>query len=298
MRIVITGAGGFLGRALVRQLKGVHDIVAVDRTLGGDEGVEGDIADPAILKTVFHGGCDAVVHLATVAGGAAEQAPETAFASNVDASVQLASAAAAAGSKPRFIFASSVAIYGDALPQVVDDATLPAPHMLYGAHKAMTETWLDTQTRRGAISALSLRLPGLVARPPGPSGMKSAFMSELFHALANGSPILLPVSADATMWLMSVERAAANFRHAIEIEATGAMTLPALRARMVDLVRAVATETGQPANLALYEPDAAIERAFGALPSLETPRAESEGFAADENLQALAASAFETLKRI
>ena len=152
MRIVITGAAGFVGRALIRQLAGNHAVVALDSHAVSADGVEpvvGDIGDPAVLARAFAGGCDAVVHLATVPGGAAEQDPAEAWRVNVDASVGLIEAAGRTGGRPRFVLASSIAVFGDPLPPHIDDDTPLLPKMLYGAHKAIIETWLATQTRRG-----------------------------------------------------------------------------------------------------------------------------------------------------
>ena len=84
---------------------------------------------------------------------------------------------------------------------------LAAPKMYYGAHKLMMEAWLATMTRRGAVHGLSLRLPGIVARPRAPSGMRSAFLSDLFHALRAAIADEMPVSAGATSWLLSRCRA-------------------------------------------------------------------------------------------
>ena len=116
-----------------------------------------------------------------------------------------------------------------ALPALVDDITPLRPQLVYGAHKAMTEQWLATLSRRGALDALSLRLPGIVARPPGPSGMKSAFMSDVFHALRVGKPFTSPVAADATMWLMSVETVVAALLHALTLDAPLPDARPARR---------------------------------------------------------------------
>lgn len=295
MRIVITGAGGFVGRTLAAALTGQHDLRLVDARLGGLPGIEGDLCDPATRAAVFADGCDALIHLATVPGGAAEQDPARAKAVNIDATMALIDEAAAAGACPRVIFASSIAVFGDPLPSLVDDRTPTAPRLLYGAHKAMMEEWLATQGRRGAISPLSLRLPGIVARPRAPSGMKSAFMSDLFHALRAHEPIALPVSPDATMWLMSVARLARNLAHALTSEAHGTLTLPALRVTMADLVATIAAATQAPPSLVTYTPDTHIEAIFGRQPPLATPAATQLGFAADDDLAALVASALSTL---
>ena len=220
MKIIVTGAGGFVGRRLVARLADAnHLIVAIDRVLeerSGVEAIAGDLADPELLERAFAGGCDAVVHLATTPGGAAERDPVGARRTNVDASMALTEAAAKAGRRPKFIFASSIAVFGDPLPPGgVDDETPLAPRLLYGAHKAMIEQWIATLSRRGEIDGLSLRLPGIVARPATASGMKSAFMSDLFHALRARTPLVSPISGAATMWLMSVECVTTAIVHAL-----------------------------------------------------------------------------------
>lgn len=295
MRIVVTGGGGFVGRALVGALAGRHDVIALDTRLGGLPGVEGDLSDPAVIRQALAGGCDAVVHLATVPGGAAEQNPPLAKQINIDATMALVDAVASTARPMRFVFASSIAVFGDPMPAHVDDDTPLAPKMLYGAHKAMMEEWIATQTRRGALSGISLRLPGIVARPRGPSGMKSAFMSDIFHAIRAGEPIALPVSPQATLWLMSVERIACNLVHALESDGEGALTLPAVRTSMASLADAICRATGQDQGLVSYSPDPALEAGFGRQPPLSTPRAQAMGFAADASVDELVASALRTL---
>jgi nucleoside-diphosphate-sugar epimerase len=297
MRIVVTGAGGFVGRRLVRKLAD-HDVVALDNMPGqipdlpNVTTVIGDLCDADVLATALASGCDAVVHLATVPGGSAEENPELAWRVNVDATMKLAAAASRAGKQPRFVFASSIAVFGGNLPASVDDTTPLSPQLLYGAHKAMMEQWLATLSRRGEIDAISLRLSGVVARPRGPSGMKSAFMSDVFHSLNAGEEFVMPVSADATVWLTSLECVAGNLLRALTFDLTNApgdcaATLPALRIRMGDLVEEIAQQTGASVESVSYASDSALETAFGALPPLSTPAADGLGFLNDGELSTL-----------
>jgi len=301
MRIIVTGAGGFVGRKLVSMLDD-HEVVGLDHVAGGIPAlphvtaIAGDFSDPRILEQAFVKGCDAVVHLATVPGGAAEQDPDLARRVNVDATMALAAAAANVGDAPRFVFASSIAVFGEPLPDHVDDTTPLTPRMLYGAHKAMMEQWLATLTRRGDLDAISLRLSGVVARPRGPSGMKSAFMSNVFHALRAGEEFVMPVSADAMSWMTSLERAAGNFAHALQADlarapASRALTLPALRVRIGDLVTELARQTGCDTDRVTYEPDEALEAGFGAYPPLATAAADGLGFARDLDVAELVTEA-------
>lgn len=305
MRILITGAGGFVGRALIAALGTEHRIVAIDNApnpfVGKDiQYIEGDITNPLLLHEACQGSFDALVHLATVPGGAAEENPAEAFEVNVRATVDLLDCVASGGKKPRVLFASSIAVFGDPLPAKVDDSTPLLPRMVYGAHKAMIEQWIATLTRRGAIAGLSLRLPGIIARPRGPSGMKSAFMSDLFHAAVAGERFVVPVSAQATMWLMSVACLARNLNHALTMPlspGTGdcAITLPAVRITMGALALEVARQTGADPGLVRYDPDRALVAGFGRQPPLETPAAEAAGFRNDGSPERLVASALATL---
>lgn len=305
MRVLVTGAGGFVARALIPILTAQgHEVVATDRNcdgldaLGATCALAGDIADPAIRSQALRD-ADAIIHLATVPGGAAEEDPERAWAINMDATMALAAEFGRKRALAPFVFASSIAVFGH-MPAAVDDETPVAPHMIYGAHKAMLEMWLATLARRGELSTLSLRLPGIVARPQAPSGMKSAYISNVFHALAMGQRITLPVSPEATMWLMSVRQVAVCLALSLdaarqELPSTRAVTLPATRARMGDLVDEICRQCGTAPDLVRYEPDSPLEAAFGRQPPLSTPTARWLGFADDGGLEPLVRSALATL---
>ena len=306
MSVLVTGAGGFVGKALVAHLaQGGVEVLATDRAcrglaeLGASRLFEGDICDAAVRGAALEH-ADAVIHLATVPGGAAEEDPELARRVNVDAAMALSWEFAAQRPDAPFVFASSIAVFGDPLPAMVDDETSLAPRMLYGAHKAMLETWLAMLSRRGQLSAISLRLPGIVARGGGPSGMKSAFISDLFHALASDRAIELPVSPDATTWLMSVRRVASCLAYAVgascaDLPDSRAVTLPAIRVRIGELVAEIARQFEADAGLVSFKPDAAIEQAFGRQPPLSTPMATRLGFEADGSIEQLVRSAIATL---
>ena len=306
MKVLVTGANGFVGRHLVGKLLARGDeVIACDTSCdaipAGARSVTGDLGDAAVRAQALSVGCDAVVHLATVPGGAAEADPAASRRINLDAMHDLIEEAGRARPGVRFVYASSIAVFGDPLPpHGVDDATPLSPRMIYGGHKAMMETAVAMFSNRGLIDGVSLRLPGILARPRGPSGMKSAFMSDLFHALAAGQAFTCPVSPEATIWAQSVDRCAANLLHALTCETallppTRAVTLPALRIAMGDLAAEIARQCGVDPGLVSHAPDPALEAAFGSHPPLATPAAERAGFAGDASVGSLVASALKTL---
>ena len=305
MTIVVTGAGGFVGRELVSQLlaRG-HAVTAIDTVAGGiphgARAIAGDLGDAAVRTEALAQGCSALVHLATVPGGAAEADPAASRRINVDAMYDLLFEAGAANPGLRVVYASSIAVFGDPLPASVDDTTPLSPKMIYGGHKAMMEHAMAMFSNRGLIDGVTVRLPGILARAKGPSGMKSAFMSDLFHALKAGEAFTCPVSAEGTIWAQSLRCVAANFVHALGLDmalmpSTRAVTLPALRVTMGALAGEIAQACGASPALVTYRPDAALEAAFAAQPSLATPAADHAGFAHDGNLARLVASALATI---
>ena len=308
MRVVVTGAGGFIGRALVEALakEGDHEIIAVDTVAApgpvpaNTTWLVGDIVNPEFVAHIFAQACDALVHLATVPGGAAEEYRALAQRVNLDATLALLEAIRTNPIPPRVVFASSISVYGELPDALVDDETPSVPVMIYGAHKAMAETWVATLTRRSEIDGLSLRLPGIVARPRAPSGMKSAFMSNLFHAAKNDEAFTSPVSPAATMWLMSRSRVVQNLCRALTLDTSGlpscrALTLPNIRAGMRDLVAAVSREAGCAPDFVRYAPDQVLEAAFGRQPEHALKRAAEFGFVDDESINELVANAFSCL---
>lgn len=310
MTIIITGAAGFVGRELTAHLlAGGESVVALDSHVGALpphpnlRAVAGDIATAAVRAEAFKAGCTALVHLATVPGGAAEADPAASRRINIDAMYDLLEAVKAASNTPRVVYASSIAVFGDPLPvEGVDDATPLAPKMVYGGHKAMMEIAVNMMHQRGEIAGVTVRLPGILARPKGPSGMKSAFMSDLFHALRAGERFICPVSQQATIWAESVTQCARNLAHALTLDAalmprTRVVTLPALRLTMEDLAAEIARQCGTSPALVSYQPDAALEAAFGAHPPLSTPAAEQAGFAHDGDVATLVANALAVIAR-
>jgi nucleoside-diphosphate-sugar epimerase len=305
MRVLITGAGGFVGREICQQLllRGDEVVgldVVGDGMPSGIRAVIGELSEQSVRCDLLASGCDALIHLATVPGGAAEADPVASRRVNIDAMYDLLIEAAERYPALRVVYASSIAVLGDALPAVVDDQTPLSPRMIYAGHKAMMEDVIAMFSNRGTIDGVTVRLPGILARPKGPSGMKSAFMSDIFHALKRGEPFECPVSANGTIWAQSVKKCAENFINALSVDsallpATRAVTLPAIRISMEDLAREIASQCAVSGNLVSYKPDLPLEAAFARQPTLVTAAAERVGFAHDGNPATLVSNALSSI---
>ncbi|XQZ32080.1 NAD-dependent epimerase/dehydratase family protein [Paracoccus yeei] len=303
MKVLLTGADGFLGRATAQALAAMPGIGALrlaDRAFHGTpptgaECLSGDLADPAFQDTLFADPPDAVIHLASAPGSLTEREPEMGWQANVVAPFGLVRRTAALrradGGPLRLVFASSIAVYGDLGDGPVTTDMPTRPQLSYGAHKLMTETLISDLTRRGELSGVSLRLPGLVARPMSESGHGSAFMSRIIHIAAMGEAYDCPVPRDATAWWMSRGAAVAAMLHALaDTGGPDVVQLPVLHLTVGQVAEAAAALNGHPLRVT-WGDDPVLTRLFGRLPPLDTRAAEQAGYGADRDAAALVRAA-------
>lgn len=300
MKVLVTGANGFVGRVLLSRLlatglqgRPVDRVIASDLNLDGipDDGrlqrVVGSIAEAGVLERALAEPVDTVFHLASLPGGAAEKNPLLGRRVNLDATNTLLELLGRQKAAARLVFASTVAVYGDPLPDVVDESTPALPVLSYGAHKLAAEILIADAARRGSVQACSIRLPGVVARPGDGAGLMSAFMSQLFWKLRDGLPIVLPVTASGTAWWISADACVENLLRAATLHPTlfgprHVIQMPALHLEMQSVVDALVHALGEDRRtLVRFEPHAMVQRLFASFPPLITPQAEAIGFRHD-----------------
>lgn len=316
MHIIVTGAGGFIGQHLLAELlanglPGIKasalQITAVDvQTASAHPQVrwlKGSFADDALLKEALQEPADLVFHLAAVPSGRSESDPALAVEVNVLGMLRLLDALkgqeARRGKAPRLVFASSIAVYGKPQVPLVTDDTLPEPTLTYGAHKVIGEVLVNDYARRNWVKGVSLRLPGIVARPPEPNGAVSIFFSDLIREVAAGRRVKSPVTPDAQAWLMSIGCCVRNLVHAATrvFDERRTFLLPSLLVQVGALVEAAARhgKVARANELVDWQPDPWVQFNFGSYPPVQLPRAEAAGFRADASLDALVADSLRPL---
>jgi nucleoside-diphosphate-sugar epimerase len=316
MRVLVIGSEGFIGEALVARLvsqaarvggsqRPVGQVTLLDRCINRAARpdhvrvLEGDICDRRTLENAVAGGADCVFHLASIPGGAAERDFELGLRVNLMATLELMEVLRRLGTCPKLVFASSIAVYGVPMPDIIDEDLAPAPSLSYGTQKLIGELLIDDYGRRGFVDGRAVRIPGIVARPPAP-GMLSIFLSDLIRELSAGRPVVCPVSPDAPSWWLSRPAVIDNLFHASNlgddvVRTRRSFLLPAMRLTMAEVAAAIGTVTGRDtAQLIRYEPNATLQAQFANYPPMRVPKALAAGFRNDGTAEALVTRALES----
>ena len=228
MHILITGAAGMIGRKLTERLvaeKALNgkpidkltliDIVAPAKPAGFSGAVDARVSDlpaPGEGAKAIAGRPDVIFHLAGVVSGEAEIDFDKGYRVNLEGMQALLAAIRAAGDgyKPKFVFTSSIAVYGAPFPYAIPDDFHLTPLTSYGTQKAICELLLADHNRRGFLQGVGIRLPTICVRPGKPNKAASGFFSGIIREPLAGQEAILPV-ADTVTHTHATPRAAVGF---------------------------------------------------------------------------------------
>jgi D-erythronate 2-dehydrogenase len=302
MKILITGGGGFIGSRLARALR-LRDPsaritlldVAFPPGLGGDfTCVTGDVAARATIDQALGTDTDSIYHLAAVVSGGAEADFDLGYRVNMEGTHALLEAARDLAKPPRVVYASSVAAFGGALPEVLDDSTTPAPQTSYGTQKVIGEYLVADYTRKGFIDGRSLRLPTVVVRPGKPNLAASSFASGIIREPLAGVESACPVPDSTGVWILSPRRVVEAFMHANDLPAsawptTRVVNLPGITLTVREMIDAMGRVAGREALARVkFVPDARIQGIVKTWPvRFRTERADAMGFKADADFESI-----------
>ena len=307
MRVLILGAGGFLGSRLAEELiknggllQGKIDrLTLVDKSFGKgrlpDPGVEYrevDFSDERTMTHLLQQGPNVIFHLAAIVSGEAEKNFELGMNINFHASLQLLEICRKLSIRPRIVFASSCAVFGGDVSKTVTDETAPKPRSSYGTQKAMVELLINDYSRRGFVDGRSLRLPTIAIRPGKPNAATSSFVSSVIREPLQGKKATYPVPPETPCWILSPKRVVQNFIHAANIEEAllgddRVINLPGLTVTVQEMINSLERLAGpEVTGLITHEPDAFLQRIVLTWPPyFDTGRAKALGFAADTSVE-------------
>ena len=309
MDVLITGGAGFLGVKLAKKLlergtlagqdgkqHALQRIVLMDQVAAQGftdpriVSITGDVSDAGSVASALTPSIQSVFHLAAVVSGEAESDFDLGMRINLDATRLLLEQARRNGNMPRFVFTSSVAVFGGDLPSKVLDTTPATPQGSYGAQKAMCELMVTDYARKGFVDGRSVRLPTVSVRPGKANKAASSFASGIIREPLNGVTSICPVPPTTRMWVLSPRSTVHNLLHAHEVDAAafgsaGAVNLPGLSITVGDMIAAMGRVAGEaPVKLVKWEEDAAIMKLVRTWPGdFITARGEHMGFIRDTN---------------
>ncbi|HET9668268.1 MAG TPA: D-erythronate dehydrogenase [Casimicrobiaceae bacterium] len=312
MRIVITGAAGFLGSRLAAEIlergalvdtrgerRDVTELVLVDLvrpTLHDPRVValEGNLDDARVVDAAITPATNSVFHLAAVVSAQAEADFDLGMRVNVDATRRVLERCRLCTTPPKVVFASSLAVFGGALADPVPDDAPVTPRSSYGTQKAIGELLVADMTRKGFIDGRALRLPTIVVRPGKPNQAASSFASGIIREPLAGVVATCPVGRKTRMWIQSPRAVVDNLlvghdAAARELPATRAVNVPGLCVgvdAMVDALRRVAGDDA--ASRVHWNYDAAIDRIVSTWPARFTADAgRALGMRADADFESI-----------
>jgi D-erythronate 2-dehydrogenase len=320
MKILITGGAGFLGLRLARALLGqgslslngqaaqpitriiLADRIAPPEDLLADPRVEAVTGDLNVLLAAGflanHADTALVFHLAAAVSAECEADFDLGMHSNFAATHTLLEACRALRSQPLFVFASSLAVFGQTpllpLPEVVTDTTLPTPQSSYGIQKFIGEQMVADYARKGFVRGRNVRLMTVSVRPGRPNGAASGFLSGMIREPLAGMQATVPVARATSVALSSPARTIEGLIRAAQASdgdwgPLTAINLPALTTTVDEMATALELIAGSAGiSLLQWQIDPKIEKLVATWPArVASPRANALGLTADADFASI-----------
>ncbi|ETN40479.1 uncharacterized protein HMPREF1541_04756 [Cyphellophora europaea CBS 101466] len=265
MKILITGAGGFIGQFLARELlkNPEHQLVltdvvdfAVPKGAAHPQNASTTKVDLLADQSIITPDLDAIYLFHGIMSAGSEANFDLGLRVNLDATKIILQRIREVCTKRdggvRVVYSSSQAVYGRPFPDVIDESVFPTPEGSYGAQKLMCELLVNDMTRKGYIDGLSLRFPTISVRPGKPTAAASSFISGIIREPLAGQECVVPVKdRDFPSWVCSPKTLIANLVHALTLPRDclpshkRTVNAPGLLATVQDMLDALAKVGGE-----------------------------------------------------
>lgn len=250
--------------------------------------VKADLGDVAQVKGLFEGEkVGGVFALHGIMSGGSEANFPLGYAVNVDSHVNLLKVAHAhadehfkEGPKPRYVFASSLAVYGGAKARpesyVIPADTPVLAETSYGCQKAIVELYTYDYGRKGYLDTRAVRLPTVAIRSGAPSSAASSFISGLIREPLSGEVSECPIASgpddpildNLPVYLARTKTVVRNIAYALCMSEEGlvkrfsrTVNLPGISITPRDILNALEEHGGPEAmKLVKWKPDEAVIR--------------------------------------
>ncbi len=306
MNIIITGGAGFLGQRLARVLLTqeqmefstltLADVILPSAPLADPRVrcVQADLGNQAEVQALVGADTGLIYHLAAIVSSHAEADFDLGIQVNIEATRYLLEAARHQAPGCRFVFSSSLAVFGGELPELIQDNTAVCPQSSYGMEKAVCELMVNDYARKGFIDGRVLRLPTISVRPGKPNKAASSFASGIIREPLQGEDTVCPVSPSLSMWLSSPATVIDNFIRAAQVpaEAFGAsrtVNLPGITVTVAQMIESLRRVAGDEVCARIsYQEDESISRIVASWPGrFNITRAQALGFVQDADFDAV-----------
>ncbi len=246
-----------------------------------------DLAAPGVAEKAVSERPDVIFHLAGVVSGEAEIDFDKGYHVNLDGTRALLEAVRLAGDgyKPKFVFTSSIAVFGAPFPDAIPDDFHLTPLTSYGTQKAMSELLLADYNRRGFLDGVGIRLPTIAVRPGKPNKAASGFFSGIIREPLAGQEAILPVSEQVMHWHASPRSAVGFLLHAAGLTRDQLgdrvnLTMPGVAVTVGEQIEALKRVAGDKVAARIRrQPDPLIERIVAGWPRrFDAGRALALGF--------------------
>jgi len=229
VNILVTGAAGFIGSALANNLfRKDYDLVTIDNLSTGYQGnipsgvefIRGDCHDPAVIAQLGNKRFDAIIHIAGQSSGEISfDDPTYDLQTNTQSTLMLLDYAIKTGCT-KFIYASSMSVYGNSEKQPVNENMTLHPSSFYAVGKLASEHYLRLYAKHG-VQATALRLFNVYGPGQNLKNLRQGMVSIYLAQAMKNQKVIVKGSGDRFRDLVYIDDVVDAFYKTLSIQRVG-----------------------------------------------------------------------------